>query len=312
MNRPKFENYSNSIEYLQGIVTEPYVADLEKYCDELEHGNYKEFKGRELVTREECEKACMYLLKHCYETDAPALENGDKDKTYTFTPAGFGESRIFAKLIEEHFNNSVDFKHFKLHSDSTLYQKFTKKELISYIHMLYHNWQVSDNWCDNLLEANHELSNKTEVLLKTNNDKETFEYPEVNREKIYKKLEECSRGWHINNKDLIPWDDVIKVVDKLIDDNNKMIANYTEEMAMRKPLEFELFKKFEELEDAFTKNELPNFVIYDKNNEIPLEIKSINSQNKMLTCFVGGYDGLYDFEFKENRYYLVQMPSVGD
>lgn len=62
--------------------------------------------------------------------------------------------------------------------------------------------------------------------------------------------------------------------------------------------------KFEELEDAFTKNELPNFVT--------LEIKSINSQNKMLTCFVGGYDGLYDFEFKENRYYLVQMPSVGD
>lgn len=56
-----------------------------------------------MLNREECEKACMYLLKHCYETDAPALENGDKDKTYTFTPSGFEESEIFKRLIEEHF-----------------------------------------------------------------------------------------------------------------------------------------------------------------------------------------------------------------
>lgn len=64
-----------------------------------------------MLNREECEKACMYLLKHCYETDAPALENGDKDKTYTFTPAGFEESKVFAKLIEEHFNpKSLEFK----------------------------------------------------------------------------------------------------------------------------------------------------------------------------------------------------------
>lgn len=48
-------------------------------------------------------KACLYLLSHCYETDVPALENGDKDKTYTFTPAGFEESEIFKRLIEEHF-----------------------------------------------------------------------------------------------------------------------------------------------------------------------------------------------------------------
>lgn len=56
-----------------------------------------------MLTKEECEKACLYLLSHCYETDAPALENGDKDKTYTFTPAGFEESEIFKRLIEEHF-----------------------------------------------------------------------------------------------------------------------------------------------------------------------------------------------------------------
>lgn len=72
------------------------------------------------------------------------------------------------------------------------------------------------------------------------------------------------------------------------------------------------YSKFEDLEDAFAKNELPNFVIYDKNNEIPLEIKSIDSQNKMLRCFVGGYDGLYDFKFEENRFYLVNIPNVGE
>lgn len=57
-----------------------------------------------MLAREECEKACLYLLSHCYETNVPALENGDKDKTYTFTPSGFKESEIFKRLIEEHFN----------------------------------------------------------------------------------------------------------------------------------------------------------------------------------------------------------------
>lgn len=39
--------------------------------------------------------------------------------------------------------NNDEFKHFKLHSDSTL-KKLTKDELISYIHMLYHNWGATD------------------------------------------------------------------------------------------------------------------------------------------------------------------------
>lgn len=311
MNRPRFENYSNSIEYLQKIITEPYVTDLEKYCNELEHGNYKEFKGKRIVSKERYKNALSNLY------DLVDIENKNKDFILKNGQILEDSYTILQQLIDQYFNNTADFKHFKLHSDSYLYQKFQKRDLIDYIHMLYHNWQVSDNWCDNLLEANHKLSNKTEVLLKANNDKETFEYPEVNREKIYKELEECSHGWHINNKDLIPWDDVIKVVDKLIDDSNELIARYTEEMAMRKSLEFELFKKtqplkFEDLEDAFAKNELPNFVIYDKNNKIPLEIKSIDSKNKTFTCFVGGYDGLYDFEFEENRFYLVNIPNVGE
>lgn len=67
-----------------------------------------------MLNREECEQACLYLLSHCYETDAPALENGDKDKTYTFTPAGFEESKIFKRLIEEHFTSQpLEFKDLK-------------------------------------------------------------------------------------------------------------------------------------------------------------------------------------------------------
>lgn len=308
MIRPRREDYVEFEDDNQYERYTDYIHDLEEYCDEIEHGNYKELKDIKILNKEECNKA----LNSLSPLSAAKLNEFKKGNILTYEKS----CEILQQLIDQYFNNTADFKHFKLHSDSYLYQKFKKRDLIDYIHILYHNWRVSDNWCDNLLEANHELSNKTEVLLKANNDKETFEYPEVNREKIYKKLEECSHGWHINNKDLIPWDDVIKVVDKLIDDNNELIARYTEEMAMRKTLEFELFKKtqplkFEDIEDAFKKNELPNFVIYDKNNEIPLEIKSIDSQNKMLTCFVGGYDGLYDFEFEENRFYLVNIPNVG-
>lgn len=73
-----------------------------------------------MLTKEECENACLYLLEHCYETDAPALENGDKHKTYTFTPAGFKESEIFAKLIEEHFNPKA-YKFEELHENMWVY-----------------------------------------------------------------------------------------------------------------------------------------------------------------------------------------------
>ena len=67
----------------------------------------------------------------------------------------------FKELIDEHFKpkeNTSEFKHFKLHSDSSLKNQ-TKKELIDYIKMLYHNWGVNDeqlahslNVCNNLEE----------------------------------------------------------------------------------------------------------------------------------------------------------------
>ncbi len=37
-----------------------------------------------MLNKEECQKACLYLLKHCYETDAPALENGEEGKRRCF------------------------------------------------------------------------------------------------------------------------------------------------------------------------------------------------------------------------------------
>ncbi len=49
-----------------------------------------------MTSREECEKAYLYLLKHCYEATK-------KNDTYDFAPSGFKESEVFKQLIEEHF-----------------------------------------------------------------------------------------------------------------------------------------------------------------------------------------------------------------
>lgn len=47
--------------------------------------------------------------------------------------------------------NTDGFKHFKLYSYSTL-KSLTNEELISYIHMLYHNWGTSDESLYNVME----------------------------------------------------------------------------------------------------------------------------------------------------------------
>ena len=66
------------------------------------------------------------------------------------------------KLIDEHFKpkeNTSEFKHFKLHSDNTL-KNLTKKELIDYINMLYHNWGVCDEQLAHSLNAYNNLEEK--------------------------------------------------------------------------------------------------------------------------------------------------------
>lgn len=68
----------------------------------------------------------------------------------------------FKELINEHFKlkeNTSEFKHFKLHSDNTL-KNLTKKELIDYIKMLYHNWGVCDEQLAHSLNAYNNLEEK--------------------------------------------------------------------------------------------------------------------------------------------------------
>lgn len=47
--------------------------------------------------------------------------------------------------------NTDEFKHFKLHSDSTL-KSMKKDELIEYIHMLHHNWSATDDQLRNAIK----------------------------------------------------------------------------------------------------------------------------------------------------------------
>ena len=112
-----------------------------------------------MTSREECEKAYLYLLKHCYEATK-------KNDTYDFAPSGFKESEVFKQLIEEHFEpkeNTEEYKHFKLHSDSSL-KNLTKVELIDYIKMLYHNWGVADEQLKRIIDKAKELSDSNDEL----------------------------------------------------------------------------------------------------------------------------------------------------
>lgn len=72
----------------------------------------------------------------------------------------------FKELINEHFEpkeNTSEFKHFKLHSDSTL-KNLTKVELIDYIKMLYHNWGVADEQLKRIIDKAKELSDSNDEL----------------------------------------------------------------------------------------------------------------------------------------------------
>ncbi|MFR2720443.1 MAG: hypothetical protein ACLTAY_02445 [Thomasclavelia ramosa] len=74
--------------------------------------------------------------------------------------------KILNQLIEEHFvqkENTEEYKHFKLHSDSTLKNQ-TKKELIDYIKMLYHNWGVTDEQLKRVIDKAKELSDSNDEL----------------------------------------------------------------------------------------------------------------------------------------------------
>lgn len=59
--------------------------------------------------------------------------------------------------------NTDGFKHFKLHSDSTL-KSLKKDELISYIRMLYHNWGVTDEAYYNVMQYAEKLQQESQWI----------------------------------------------------------------------------------------------------------------------------------------------------
>ena len=71
---------------------------------------------------------------------------------------------MFRFLIDDYFNNSADFKHFKLLSDSSL-KAFNKNVLIDYIYTLYRNWQVADSFYENTVKENMKLLEDKSKLL---------------------------------------------------------------------------------------------------------------------------------------------------
>lgn len=136
----------------------------------------------------------------------------------------------FKELINEHFKlkeNTSEFKHFKLHSDNTL-KNLTKKELIDYIKMLYHNWGVCDEQLAHSLNAYNNLEEKyksIDFIL----DKQFEHIEEIEKildvcgiVAIKKRIKELTNIEPYKFEDLKPnmwvWDDLIKKCVQLDED----------------------------------------------------------------------------------------------
>lgn len=68
--------------------------------------------------------------------------------------------------IKDYFEskeNTLEFKNFRLHADGTL-KNMLKDELISYIHVLHHNWSVSDEQLFNVIKINNKLQDELDVI----------------------------------------------------------------------------------------------------------------------------------------------------
>lgn len=115
-----------------------------------------------MLSKEGCEKALARIVNDDYY-----FENDPygEDKASAFDK----DVDMIEQLIEEHFKpkeNTSEFKHFKLHSDSTL-KNLAKVELIDYIKMLYHNWGVYDEQLKRIIDKAKELSDSNNELERT-------------------------------------------------------------------------------------------------------------------------------------------------
>ena len=113
-------------------------------------------------SKEECEKALARIINDDYY-----FENDPygEDKASAFDK----DVDMIEQLIEEHFElaeNTEEYKHFKLHSASTLKNQ-TKEELIDYIKMLYHNWGITDEQLKRIIDKVKELSDSNNELKRT-------------------------------------------------------------------------------------------------------------------------------------------------
>ncbi|GAB7445521.1 hypothetical protein OUHCRE11_47020 [Enterobacter asburiae] len=111
------------------------------------------------MSKEECQKALEHLIE-CKQRKLCDKCNFKLRCTMS------NDELVINQLIEEHFKpkeNTSEFKHFKLHSDSTLKNQ-TKEELIDYIKMLYHNWGVTDEQLKRVIDKAKELSDSNDEL----------------------------------------------------------------------------------------------------------------------------------------------------
>lgn len=149
-------------------------------------------------SKEGCEKALARIVNDDYY-----FENDPygEDKASAFDK----DVDMIEQLIEEHFKpkeNTSEFKHFKLHSDSTL-KNLTKNELIDYIKMLYHNWGVADEQLKRVIDKAKELSDSNDELERTIHSLDC-ELSDVCNHKPYK-FEDLHEGMCV-------WDDIEKLI----------------------------------------------------------------------------------------------------
>ena len=110
-----------------------------------------------MLTKEEYEEALENLR---------ILERKDNFKKWGGQVAPQINCDVVEQLIKDRFEskeNTLEFKNFRLHADSTL-KCMSKDELISYIHMLHYNWSVSDEQLFNVIKINNKLQDELDAI----------------------------------------------------------------------------------------------------------------------------------------------------
>lgn len=110
-----------------------------------------------MLIKEECEKALENLR---------ILERKDNFKKWGGQVSPQINCDVVEQLIKEHFEskeNTLEFKNFKLYKNNTL-KSMSKDELINYIHVLHHNWSVSNEQLFNVIKIYNKLQDELDVI----------------------------------------------------------------------------------------------------------------------------------------------------